>query len=878
MHYDILKNAKCDIGSPRDRWAKLGRNQSSQCSSAIDEYGRLFTWGQNYYGQSGQGSRLEDSSKYEIEFCSQIGAERNWVKVMGQEYSCMALNELGELWVWGDNAEDGSQWGYDPGVAPSIAYTPIRAADGYFFKDFAYGYYYTIAVGIDNKLYSFGVNDDYSLGIGEVEGSSYKTPVLNPYITEDIKFIDTELYCTVVVTESDKVYAFGCNWWYTHTVWDGYWTGVPWEVTGLVIPAGETIVGASVCYGGITVVLSDGTVWKVGNDGLLLDTSNYYTDGSTEFEQLSSLAGKYIVKSIVTALGSFAHFVLDNKGNIWGYSDTSSDFWIGNSHTPILYGLNLVGAEEEDNRKYIDFCSNETNLVWMAIDHLGYLWTWGYQWWGPHLGIGAKSYTSSGTADSDDYPKVYASPVPIKAAVALDYKQEQTTLNAIDYGESPYIQPIGQSLRHRPCGHWHLRLFERGEEYPINCWMPSLALRSSELFFIASGKHWYSYPETGNEILFLSYDIGQNIWTTIGYDDKKYAANYPGGADFRGNIYGYMNYKVDQIGSQWNEAYDNPAMGVWVINRATDTLEYNEFTDAKAMSGIDKIGVFSTGMVAVAYENTSNELVIYVSTDNGATFNLMKTITTLAGSRSFSLTVDAAGYIYIAYQISTSSVRVERSINQGVTWTTQVASTTIITGLLDIKLVEDASYLYILGRSFTQFRSRYSSNAGVTWGTAIAFTQPPYPSVVAHSCFPGSYNHCVAYDGSMWNYYYDTIQAHYDWIERTIQQIDGEGDWVNVDISENLSTLVGNVGVYAYAAWGFFLAIRRAVAVAISMDQGAHWFLRETPLKYYTDYTELTQFDGDPLFYLTDVPYLNPKWSFEKSNWNTEFIKQKDKY
>lgn len=875
-HYTYLRNAKCIDGFPRCWWKSLGRNQASQNSSAIDELGRLFTWGQNYWGQSGQGDWHDDTTKYETEFCTQIGSERNWVKAYGSESGFMALNKRGELWCAGSNFADGAQWGYAAAILPNANYHPLKCNIPFKVIDFSYGGYNTLIVDENRKLWTMGDNWDYILG-QPVLDAFYHEPTRVAGITEDVLMLDTEEGTSAIVTTDNKVYLMGCDF-SSQTAWDGYSTSTPWEVTGLTVPAGESIVGVSVSSSGVSILLSDGTVWIAGNDGLKMDGTDYWTSGSTTFQQLTAVSGKFIVKVQQTSLGAYAHFCLDNEGNIWGYSDSGYDWWQGNTIPvdPPFYTMILVGAENAGNRKYVDFCCNDHNGVFQAIDDRGYLWCWNTQAWGPHLGIGAKSFSASGTYDTDDLPKVYASQFPILATQGRDYAGNETTHNTVDAGISEYMQFPSQILEHRPCGHWHVRLFEGEEEYPKNCWMPSLTLRGDELMFVAAGKHWWADPVTGNEILMFTYSTGGNTWTQLMRDDLIYAANDPGGTDFRGNYYAFSNYKLDQVGAQWNEAFDNAAIGVWVVNKATGVMNYNEFTNidgGTTQSIINKVGVYNTGLVAVAYRNNANQLEVQVSTDGGVTFNSKKTVALTAGY-PFSLIVDDNGYIYIAYKSSSSSATVERSTNQGTTWSTQ-GTCSLLTGVEDIKLEEDASRLYLLGRSATKFACRQSINAGVTWTTVIGFTQPAYPSIVGHACYTGNQDVCVA-DGELHNYYYANGAS--SWYDRVITQLDGVGEWVNVTMTGEKAVMSGSTGRFAYAAWGFFTEAHRAVAVAVSMDGGVTWTLRETPLKYYVDYTELGDFDGNPLFYLSDSPHLNPTWEFTRDDWAETFIKQIDKY
>lgn len=854
-------NGECESTLLRYKWVSLGRTQASQSSNGIDELGRMFTWGQDREGQSGQGGLISG-----VECATQLGSATNWVKASSGEKSTIAHNESNELWGWGDQQyTDNSAFGLPP---PGVEYyTPVRVAPGYNFKDVAHDYYHTLAIGMDNKLYTFGSNHDYTLGAGVTEGDNFMTPILNPTLLADIKLIDCEYLVNIAVTTDDKVYVWGENFW--------DWCGpgffnyqIPTEVTGLVIPVGETIVECTICNYGVLILLSNGELWAAG-DGLLFgDQCAVYPAGTATFQRVTELSARNIVKVKATSLGGTSVFVVDSDGNIWGFSD-DPDWYTGNAIPPVYNTWNSIG---DTNVTYIDVVNNTHNQVYQAIDDQGYLWTWGSQAWGPHLAL---------CVDKTEVP---LREIAGLAAPAVDSLGNPVFLNGVGglvERPSDYDQPLPQILRHKPCGHWHLRLFEEGP-YPTNCWMCSLAIKDNLLLLIAAGKHLQTYPGTGNEMLMFTYDIDANIWKLIHWSELKNTATYPGGAATDTNIYGFANYKVDVSGTRFNEVYTNQAMGVWVIHAGGD--EYVEFADSIEMSGQNKLGVHASGVVALAYTNLAGQLIVKVSTDFGVTYITRKIIGALANRKDFSLVIDDSdGYIYLAHQVNTSSVKVERSIDNGLNWTTRVANNTIITDLKDVKLVSDNDMLFLICASDAAGAIERSSNGGISWST---ISGEPSNSIVSSGCNVEDFQDDIAFamagsDGYMYNYIYD---GGYSWNIRDITQIDVDGTTIDVTATDHLADLNGYNGRFAYVAYGFYTVPEPYIAISISNDRGEHWDIRATPLSYFAGVDELSLFQGCPLFCITDVPYLNHVWEFEKvvdsENWagNCGFVKQKDKY
>ena len=869
MAYTLLTNS-CPEGFYRCHWSKLGRISCTQASAAIDERGRLFTWGQNYWGQCGQGDKSIDSRLHEIEFCTQLTNAENWIKVGGGEACLMAINREGALWAWGSNSDDCSQWGLPPGTYGSVAYTPIRCTPGYLFKDFAFDGYHTIAIGQDDKLYSFGDNSYWALGIGGVKGNPYATPQLNPTITEDVKLIDCELFCNVAVTVSNKVYAFGGEgWWYSDNVWETYDTGVPWEVTGL--PSGIDVIDVKLTYWGIVVLLEDGTVWKAGDSGFLCDGTGIGAGGTDNFVQVTEFSAMNITKIRLTGLGSFGMFVLSDEGNIYGWVDEGEISWSGNSIVAANGQQHLIGAEYPGNVQFVDMAVNSHNQFAMAIDSNGWLWTWGTQWWGSHLGIGAKSRSGSGTLDSDPYDVVATRAAAAHAEPALDYNGQPAYLNNVKSTAHPFLVTPDQAAWHLPCGHWHLRLFTGpGPEFPYNCWMPSVDADDGKVLFVAAGKHLGLSPDVGCDIIFFLFDPDANTWTELNRSDLRYAADSPGGAAMDSGIYAFANYKADAHGTRITESFDNFAFGVWVVD-GSGNLEYTQWTDAIVQSGKNKIGVYTGGHVVFAYEDTSGDINVMYSSDYGASWGNIKTV---AAAGDFSLVVNSSGVIYFATQITSSAVKVEKSTNWGGSWNTITASNSVVSSMNYVKIVSDLSMLYLIcGSSSGAVAVERSSNDGASWGT-ISGEPSSIPIGYASGVNDDNSDITIALaDTEIHTYYYDTGATQYQW--------DQVADIITQELN---STMEGDEGTFVYAAFAYIYPGTGRVGIAVSRDNGRHWDTDQTPLRYFGTAAEITEFDGDPLFYETDVPYLNtetffnPEIPFTRDDWAQTFVRQEDKY
>jgi alpha-tubulin suppressor-like RCC1 family protein len=318
------------------------------------------------------------------------------------------MNSNGELWGWGNQGTtDCSAFGLDPGSGDNeIFWTPVRCFPGMTFKDFAHDYYHTMMIGTDDKLYTAGINYDYTLGASVALDSVQKTPILNPTLTDDVKLIYVELFCHVAVTTDNKVYIWGWDWWdsWGTPVWNFEYQ-VPTEVTGL--PVGANVIQAQAYYQGVVVLLDDGTVYAAGHGEQFMDQETAYPNGTQTFQQITSISDKFVVKIQTTGVGESGLVVLDNEGNIWGWND-SMEYYQGNyydgTYVPITDHNTpvLVLAKYEGEHEWVDVIINTHQSAVMALDSDGYVWAMGYQGYGPYLA----NNTSYSYSPSKDDPNV----------------------------------------------------------------------------------------------------------------------------------------------------------------------------------------------------------------------------------------------------------------------------------------------------------------------------------------------------------------------------------------------------------------------------------------------------------------------------------------
>jgi len=173
--------APIQIGTATD-WINIaaGTNHSVGLRKNGNEV-TLWTWGRNQYGQLGDGN--DPTSEPFVTEPQQIGVATNWASIDSSSYHNVALQSDGSLWTWGDNAYGELGDGNDPNAPTNpelYVNVPQRigAATDQWVNISAAGHN-TVALRNDSgtlKLFAWGDNADGQIGDGS-------DPATVPYVT-----------------------------------------------------------------------------------------------------------------------------------------------------------------------------------------------------------------------------------------------------------------------------------------------------------------------------------------------------------------------------------------------------------------------------------------------------------------------------------------------------------------------------------------------------------------------------------------------------------------------------------------------------------------------------------------------------------------------
>ncbi|MBC2727352.1 X2-like carbohydrate binding domain-containing protein [Desulfosporosinus sp.] len=134
----------------------------------------VFAWGANHYGELGDGTTIRRTSPVQVKGEGGIGNLSGIDSIVGGNHFTLAIKNNQTVWAWGYN--DYGQLGR-PVVSPYYISTPIQSSGLTDITYVAGGYEHSLAVNSDKKAWAWGYNYYGQLGRGTKDSSEHPDAV-----------------------------------------------------------------------------------------------------------------------------------------------------------------------------------------------------------------------------------------------------------------------------------------------------------------------------------------------------------------------------------------------------------------------------------------------------------------------------------------------------------------------------------------------------------------------------------------------------------------------------------------------------------------------------------------------------------------------------
>jgi alpha-tubulin suppressor-like RCC1 family protein len=181
-------------------------------SVALDTSGNAWAWGSNGEGELGIGT-LDNSA---IPTAVVMPPGVTFVAISAGFQDTLALDNLGRAWAWGDNNQGELGNGLISGNAPNLVPEPVTMPAGVFFKAIAAGAYHSVALDTSGNAWAWGFNFDGELGNGTTNqaGACFCNPVpgaVNMPAGVTFSAIGAGAYFGVGLDTTGKAWTWGYN-------------------------------------------------------------------------------------------------------------------------------------------------------------------------------------------------------------------------------------------------------------------------------------------------------------------------------------------------------------------------------------------------------------------------------------------------------------------------------------------------------------------------------------------------------------------------------------------------------------------------------------------------------------------------------------------
>ncbi|ETR69318.1 MAG: hypothetical protein OMM_09711, partial [Candidatus Magnetoglobus multicellularis str. Araruama] len=308
-------------------------------SLTAKEDGTVWAWGNNSFGQLGDGTTEHKNRPSQVQNLSNVS-----MLAAGGRHS-LALKEDGTVWAWGDN--EYYQLGDGTSIEKSV---PVQVSNLSHVTMISAGDYHSLALKEDGSVWAWGKNNSGQLGDGT--NNNQNTPVQVIELSQ-VTMIETTYERSLALKADGSVWIWGFHY-------SGSKISTPqrlYEFSRVILmAAGQSHMIVLTDYGTIRA-------WGKNHDGQLGDGTTTYKSGTVEVIELSN------VTSLVA--GARHNLALKDDGTVWAWgSNMYGQLGTGkpiNKSSPIqipgLSNVTMLASGYEHN---------------LALKNDGTVWSWGY--------------------------------------------------------------------------------------------------------------------------------------------------------------------------------------------------------------------------------------------------------------------------------------------------------------------------------------------------------------------------------------------------------------------------------------------------------------------------------------------------------------------
>jgi len=279
-------------------------------SLALKSDGTVWAWGDNRFGQAGNGITFGSSNATNASMTTttndtsrgitQVSGLSDIVAISAGVAHSLALKSDGTVWAWGGNYY--GQLGNGTSGTNSDRGVPMQVKELSGVVSIGAGAFHTLAVKSDGTVWSWGHNDHGQLGDGVITDSSIPVQVIG--LNSMVAVAGGEFH-SLALKSDGTVWAWGYNslgQLGTGNILTSY---KPVQVTNL-----NGIIAIAASAANSSALKSDGTVWTWGNnlDGQLGNGTSGFDSSSSTPAQVNNLAG-------ITAIAAGCTHVLTLTGD-----------------------------------------------------------------------------------------------------------------------------------------------------------------------------------------------------------------------------------------------------------------------------------------------------------------------------------------------------------------------------------------------------------------------------------------------------------------------------------------------------------------------------------------------------------------------------------